>query len=192
MVVADGRLGGTAVTGGRIGTVAAVLLDRDGTLVEDVPYNPDPARVRLLPGVLDAVRALRSYGVRLGLLTNQSGIGRGLLSPPQVAAVNARVAELVGGFDVVHVCPHVDSDQCRCRKPLPGMVIDALADLGVPARRAALVGDIGADVEAGIAAGVRSILVPTPVTRQAEIYAAPEVAPTLAAAVHLILDGHAE
>lgn len=172
--------------------MAAVLLDRDGTLVEDVPYNPDPEGVRLLPGVADAVLALRSRGVRIGLVTNQSGIGRGLLSPARVAAVNARVSELVGGFDVIRVCPHVAGDHCRCRKPLPGMVIDALADLGVAPSRAALVGDIGADVEAGIAAGVRSILVPTPVTREAEIRAAPEVAPTLVAAVRRILGGHAE
>lgn len=169
--------------------VRAVLFDRDGTLVVDVPYNGDPDRVHPMPGAADALWALRARGIRVGVVSNQSGIGRGLLTAGQVSAVNARLAELLGPFDVIRCCPHVEQDRCRCRKPAPGMVIDALAVLGVTAEDAALVGDIGADVDAATAAGVRSILVPTRATRREEIDSAPEVAPNLTTAVAALL-GH--
>src|SRR2546423_6086689 len=84
----------------------AALLDRDGTLVEDVPYNGDPAAVRPLPGVRAALDRLRAAGLRLAMVTNQSGIARGLLTDDEVRAVNARVEELLGPFDAVLYCPH--------------------------------------------------------------------------------------
>jgi HAD superfamily hydrolase (TIGR01662 family) len=168
-------------------TPAVVLFDRDGTLVEDVPYNGDPRLVRPLPGVREALDALRSGGVRVGVVSNQSGVGRGLISVADVHAVNARVAELVGPFDVVRFCPHRESDHCACRKPRPGMIHSALAHLRVRPANAVMVGDIGADVAAGRAAGVRSILVPTEVTLREEIVAAPEIAPDLRTAVAMLL-----
>jgi histidinol-phosphate phosphatase family protein len=163
--------------------VEAVLFDRDGTLVVDVPYNGDPGRVRPLPGTRRALEVLRCHGIRIGMVSNQSGVARGLITVADVCAVNARLAELVGPFDVVRFCPHSENDLCECRKPRPGMIDSALRQLGVRPEAAAMVGDIGADVAAGQAAGVRSILVPTAITRRAEITAAPEVAPDLAAAV---------
>ncbi|MCC5785032.1 HAD family hydrolase, partial [Kocuria sp. CCUG 69068] len=163
--------------------VRAVLFDRDGTLVHDVPYNGDPDAVELVPGAREAVDAVRAAGLRVGVVSNQSGIGRGLLTREQVDAVNARVAELLGPFDTWQLCPHAPEQDCTCRKPRPGMVLAAAAELGVDPSECVLVGDIGADVEAAQAAGARSVLVPTPVTREEEVAAAPVVARTLREAV---------
>ncbi|MEU2349018.1 HAD-IIIA family hydrolase [Modestobacter sp. NPDC049651] len=166
-----------------------VLFDRDGTLVHDVPYNGDPAQVRLVDGARGAVDALRARGVRIGLVTNQSGVGRGLITREQADAVNARVAELLGGFDTVQVCPHAPEDGCDCRKPAPGMVKAACAALDVDPARCVVVGDIAADLGAAAAAGAHGILVPTPVTRPEEVTAAAHRAPTLTEAVDDVLAG---
>jgi HAD superfamily hydrolase (TIGR01662 family) len=165
----------------------AALFDRDGTLVADVPYNGDPQAVVAMPGARAALDRLRSAGLRVGVVTNQSGIGRGLVSPDDVAAVNRRVEELLGPFDTWQVCPHQDSDGCTCRKPAPGLVRSAAAALGTTPRRCVVIGDIGPDMVAATAAGAAGILVPTPVTRAEEIAAAPAVAGDLGQAVDLIL-----
>ena len=164
-----------------------MLLDRDGTLVVDVPYNGDPGRVRPLPGAREALDRLRSAGIRLGVVSNQSGVARGLLGEADVAAVNARVEDLLGPFGTWAVCPHGPDDGCACRKPRPGLVRQAAAALGVASERCVVVGDIGADVEAAAAAGARAVLVPTPATRPEEAAAAPELAPDLAAAADVLL-----
>lgn len=164
----------------------AVLFDRDGTLVVDVPYNPDPALVRPMPGAAAVLDRLRSNGVRCGVLTNQSGIARGLLDEDQVRAVNARVEQLLGPFDVWEVCPHGPADGCACRKPAPGMLFSACRRLGLEPAQVAFIGDIGADMEAACAAGAAAVLVPTPVTRPEEIAAAPAVAEDLAGAIELL------
>jgi HAD superfamily hydrolase (TIGR01662 family) len=166
-----------------------VLFDRDGTLVHDVPYNGDPALVRPVDGVREALDALRARGVRIGLVTNQSGVGRGMITREQADAVNARVAELLGPFDTVQVCPHAPEDGCGCRKPAPGMIKAACAELDVDPARCVLIGDIGADVGAAEAAGAVGILVPTPVTRLEEIAAADRALATVTEAVDVVLDG---
>ena len=169
---------------------AAVLFDRDGTLVVDVPYCADPSRVQPVPAARPALRRLRAAGIRTGVVTNQSGIGRGVLTADAVAAVNAEVDRLLGPFDVWRVCPHAPTDGCRCRKPRPDMLLDAAHALGVEPQRLAFVGDIGSDVEAARAAGAACVLVPTAVTRPEEIRAAPVVRRTLLDAVdHLLGDG---
>jgi histidinol-phosphate phosphatase family protein len=165
----------------------AVLLDRDGTLVVDVPYNGDPARVQPMPGARAALDRLRAAGVRLAVVSNQSGIARGLVTAGDVAAVNRRVEELLGPVGPWVVCPHGPDDGCACRKPAPGLVLEAAARLGVDPGRCAVVGDIGADVEAARAAGARGVLVPTPRTRPEEVRCAPERAADLAGAVDLLL-----
>jgi len=168
---------------------AAVLFDRDGTLVRDVPYNGDPEQVAPMPGARKALDRLRQAGVPTAVVSNQSGVARGLLTREQVDAVNARVEDLLGPLGPFLVCEHGPADGCGCRKPAPGMVLQAAQALGVDARDCALIGDIGADVGAALAAGARPVLVPTPVTRQEEVDAAPEVAPDLLSAVGLLLDG---
>src|SRR5215217_7564420 len=130
-----------------------VLFDRDGTLVHDVPYNGDPDRVRPVDGAREALDRLRARGVRVGVVSNQSGVARGLITPEQVDACMARLAELLGPFDTVQVCPHGPDDGCTCRKPAPGMVKAACAELDVEPGRCVVIGDIGADVEAAAAAG---------------------------------------
>jgi HAD superfamily hydrolase (TIGR01662 family) len=167
--------------------VRAVLFDRDGTLVEDVPYNGDPALVRPVPSAAAAVARARAAGARIGVVSNQSGVARGLLTPDQVEAVNARVDRLLGPFDVWCWCPHGPEDGCACRKPAPGLVLDACRQLGVSPSEAVVIGDIGADVRAAAAAGARSVLVPTAVTRPEEVAAAPEVAADLDSAVRAAL-----
>jgi D-glycero-D-manno-heptose 1,7-bisphosphate phosphatase len=167
----------------------AVLFDRDGTLVHDVPYNADPARVRPVEGARRAVERLRAAGVKVALVTNQSGIARGLLTADDVRAVNDELQRRIGAFDAVAFCPHGPGDGCDCRKPAPGLVLAAARALGVPAHATVVIGDIGADVGAAAAAGARSILVPTPVTRPEEVEAAPVVAADLDAAVDLVLAG---
>lgn len=168
--------------------VAAVLFDRDGTLVHDVPYNGDPGLVRPVDGAAAAVASLRERGIRVGVVTNQSGIARGLLERQQVDAVNARVDAEVGPFDTWQICPHGDGDGCSCRKPAPGMVLAAATALGVDPADVVVVGDIGADVQAAAAAGARGILVPTPATRDEEVEAAEVRAETLPDAVRLVLE----
>ena len=164
----------------------AILFDRDGTLVEDVPYNGDPRLVRALPDAVQLVQRLRASGIRCGVVSNQSGIGRGLLTRKQVDAVNQRVDDVFGPFETWQVCPHGPDEGCRCRKPKPGMVLDACRELGVAVEDTAVIGDIGADMDAARAAGARAVMVPTPITRTAEIQAAPLVARRLADAVDLL------
>jgi histidinol-phosphate phosphatase family protein len=169
------------------GAPAAVLFDRDGTLVVDAPYNGDPLRVTPMPGAREALERLRAAGVRTAVVSNQSGVGRGLLTMQAVDAVNRRIEELLGPLGPWLVCPHHPDDGCTCRKPAPGLILRAAEALGVEPERCAVVGDIGTDVQAASAAGARSILVPTPRTRPEEIAAAAEVAPDLPAAVELLL-----
>ncbi|MEU6811188.1 HAD family hydrolase [Streptomyces sp. NPDC046831] len=170
-------------------TVRAVLFDRDGTLVEDVPYNGDPERVRPVAGAREALRLLRAEGIATGVVTNQSGVGRGLLSTGDVLRVNARVDALLGPFDAWAVCPHGPADGCPCRKPRPGMVLWAAGRLGAAPGTVVVIGDIGADMEAARRAGAHGILVPTPATRPEEVDAAGHVAPDLPAAVRAVLAG---
>jgi histidinol-phosphate phosphatase family protein len=170
-------------------TRRAVFLDKDGTLIEDVPYNGDPALVRPLPGVREALDRLRAEGVRLMIVTNQSGIGRGLISDQQADAVDDRVIELLGPFEAVLRCPHSPDDRCECRKPGPDLIKQALASTGVHPDRAVMVGDIGSDVDAAKHAGVSGLLIPTIQTRREEVDAAPRTCAGLVQAVDQMLGG---
>jgi histidinol-phosphate phosphatase family protein len=167
---------------------AAVLFDRDGTLVRDVPYNGRPELVEPMPGAAAAAARLRHAGMPLGVITNQSGIGRGLITVGEADAVNDRVDQLLGPFGSWAVCPHGPDEGCGCRKPAPRLVQQAAADLGVDPADCVVIGDIGADAGAAYAAGARAILVPTPQTRPEETAGVP-VAPSLQAAIRAVLDG---
>ncbi|TFV62657.1 HAD family hydrolase, partial [Blastococcus sp. CT_GayMR20] len=166
-----------------------VLFDRDGTLVHDFPYNGDPDWVRPVPGAKEALDRLRARGVQVGVVSNQSGVARGIITRAQVDACMERLAELLGPFDTLQICPHGPDDGCDCRKPAPGMVKAACAELGVDPARCVVIGDIGADVDAAAAAGAVGMLVPTPVTRKAEIDAADWALTTVTEAVDVVLDG---
>ncbi|CAL9382113.1 D-glycero-beta-D-manno-heptose-1,7-bisphosphate 7-phosphatase [Streptomyces sp. enrichment culture] len=168
--------------------VRAVLFDRDGTLVHDVPYNGDPEKVRPVNGARQALALLRERGIRTGVVTNQSGIARGLLTDADVRAVNRRVDELLGPFDVWAVCPHGPDDGCHCRKPRPGLVLWAAGRICTAPADCVVVGDIGADVEAARGAGAHGILVPNERTRPEETAAAQHIATDLLTAVRAVLD----
>lgn len=165
----------------------AVLFDRDGTIVVDVPHNGDPRAVELMPGAREALDRLRSAGVPVAVVSNQSGVGRGLIRREDVEAVNRRIEELVGPLAGWFVCEHGPGDACGCRKPAPGLVLMAADALGTTPDRCVVIGDIGADVEAARAAGAPSVLVPNRATRAEEIASAPVVASNLTEAVGLVL-----
>ena len=168
-----------------------VLFDRDGTLVHDFPYNGDPDWVRPIPGAREAVDRLRARGIKVGVVSNQSGVARGLITMEQVEACMARLTELLGPFDTIQSCPHGPDEGCACRKPAPGLVLGAAAALGTTPARCVVVGDIGRDMVAAGAAGATGIIVPTAVTLSPEVAAAPARAADLTAAADLILERQA-
>jgi histidinol-phosphate phosphatase family protein len=171
----------------RRGVPRAVLFDRDGTLIIDVPYNGDPERVIPVRGARAALDRLRAAGVALALVSNQSGVARGLISAEQVTAVNRRTEALLGPLGPWLACMHAPDAGCACRKPAPGMVTTAAARLGVRPEECVVIGDTGADVAAALSAGARALLVPNAVTRPEEVARAPEVAPDLPSAVDRLL-----
>ncbi|HZQ58418.1 MAG TPA: HAD family hydrolase [Acidimicrobiales bacterium] len=166
---------------------AAVLFDRDGTLIEDVPYNGDPDRVTPLPGAREALARLRRLGIPTAVISNQSGVARGYVTMEQVAAVNRRVEDLLGPLGPWEVCPHAPEDGCGCRKPAPGLVHRAAARLRVRPEDVVVIGDIGSDVDAAEACGATAVLVPTDRTRADERARARHIASSLPGALDLVL-----
>jgi histidinol-phosphate phosphatase family protein len=167
----------------------AVLFDRDGTLIEDDPALRDPRDVRPMAGAAEALGRLRAAGMLLGIVTNQPRVGEGTLEAFQLDAIHARLDALLGPFATWAVCAHAREALCACRKPQPGLVTRAAHDLGIDPSACVVVGDIGSDVDAATAAGARTVLIPTAVTRPEEIARAPFVAATLQLAVDAILGG---
>jgi D-glycero-D-manno-heptose 1,7-bisphosphate phosphatase len=142
-----------------------VLLDRDGTINEEVGHISDPNQVRLIPGSLDAMRTLLGLGLGLVIVTNQANVGRGLLRMDQLERVNARLRDLLraGGVEVegIEVCPHRPEDGCACRKPKPGMALRAAEKFGFELTDAFVVGDHAGDMGLGRTVGATTILVRT-------------------------------
>jgi D,D-heptose 1,7-bisphosphate phosphatase len=147
----------------------AVFLDKDGTLVRDVPFNDDPAKVSLLPGVGAGLRQLAEAGFALIVVTNQSGLARGLMTEPGMRATMRRMSELLAAERVslhgIYVCPHHPAGvvpglrtECDCRKPRTGLLRLAAAQHDIDFAESWLVGDILDDVEAGGRAGCRTVL----------------------------------
>lgn len=163
----------------------AILFEREGALVTELPPGGEPGAVQLMPGAVDAVARARAAGMAVGVVTSQSG--ERTLSGDASERVNARVDELVGPVDVWVQCTHGPDEECPCRKPAPGLIYLAAAALGTRPKRCIVVGDAGADIEAARAAGARAVLVPSPRTTAAEIDAAPLVASSLDEAVALAL-----
>ena len=144
----------------------AIFLDKDGTLVRDVPYNVDPARVTFEPGVFEGLGALQVEGFKLVIISNQSGLALQRFSQSQLE-------ELIDHFNFIfeqnglklsgfYYCPHAPSEgseTCTCRKPQPGLLFQAAEDLNIDLAQSWMIGDILNDVEAGNRAGCRSILI---------------------------------
>jgi len=143
--------------------IPAIFLDRDGTLIEDTGYVGKPEDVHVYPGTAEALAALKARGFRTVIVTNQSGIARGLYSEADYHAVHARLMELLGPglIDAAYFCSdHPDCATDR-RKPGAGMLLEAAADLGLDLARSWMIGDRAADLEAGRRASCRTILVRT-------------------------------
>ena len=134
-----------------------MLFDRDGTIIVDVPYNGEPDLVQPVSGAKQLLDELRLAGFKIGVLTNQSGVGRGMISDEQMRAVNTRVEELLGPFDGWFVCPHAPDVDCECRKPKPKLILDAARAWAIGASEIIVVGDKDSDVEAAGNAGSPAI-----------------------------------
>jgi rfaE bifunctional protein nucleotidyltransferase chain/domain len=138
----------------------ALFLDRDGTLIEDAGYPRDPSLVRPLPGTAEALRTLASAGFLLVVVSNQSGVGRGLITPEEAAAVHSRFEACFAAegvrFDACLYCFHTPAAGCPCRKPSPGLLLRAAADLNIALPASCIVGDKDSDTEAGLRAGCRA------------------------------------
>jgi D-glycero-D-manno-heptose 1,7-bisphosphate phosphatase len=142
-----------------------VLLDRDGTLTVEKDYVLDSNEVKLNPGVLDGLRQLQALGLGMIVVTNQSPVGRGLLTLDRLEEIHDRLRALLaeGGIvlDDIYVCPHGPDDGCDCRKPRPGMALRAAADHRFDLARAFVVGDHARDLQMGRRVGAATILVRT-------------------------------
>lgn len=139
----------------------AIFLDRDGTLIVNVHYPRDPDLVEILPGAPEALRPLQRDWL-LVIVSNQSGIGRGLITPEEANAVHDRMISLYReqgiAFAGIYYCPHVPGAHCECRKPSPGMLLDAALDLDLDLEQSMMIGDKPSDVEAGRAAGCADVI----------------------------------
>ena len=165
-----------------------VILDRDGTLIEEVGYLDRLDRLQFYPYSVDAVRLLNQAGYKVAITTNQSGIARGLVEESFVAEAHEFIAAhlAAGGarVDAFYYCPHhPDASRreyarsCDCRKPQPGMLRRAAADLGLDLARSFVVGDRWNDIEAGAAVGARGVLVRTGYGRVSEASSATKTPP---------------
>ena len=141
----------------------AVFFDRDGTLMEDAHYCADPALVKVFPGVPEALRRLQAAGFGVFVITNQSGIGRGLITEAQYRAVEEEFLRQAGrdSVDASYYCPDAPGVPSNCRKPEPGMVLAAAAAHHIHLAESYFVGDKSADIECGRRAGTRTVLVLT-------------------------------
>lgn len=164
--------------------IRAVLFDRDGTLIADAGTT---GRIAPMPHAAEALKRLHARGIKIGVVTNQPAIARGTVRRSGMRLVHERIAALIGAIDAWFVCPHAEDAGCNCRKPEPGLILAAQREFGVAAETCVVIGDIGSDIEAAQRAGVRAILVPTPVTRAEEIERAPVVCKNLAEAVERIV-----
>jgi histidinol-phosphate phosphatase family protein len=141
----------------------AIFFDRDGTLMEEVHYCSDPALVRVYTGVPEALRMAKAAGFRTFIITNQSGIARGLITLEQYHAVQAEFLRQLGrgAIDASYFCPDAPGVPSNRRKPAPGMVLEASAEFGLDLSRSWFIGDKAADIECGRRAGTRTIRVLT-------------------------------
>jgi histidinol-phosphate phosphatase family protein len=161
--LADDRLRAATHRAGR--PTALALVDRDGTVIVDRHYLADPDGVELLPGAAEGLGLLKQAGVKVALVTNQSGIARGLISRDSLEHIHDRLTDLLATqgvvLDGIYVCPHGSEEGCACRKPRIGLAQQAAAELGLPLRDAAVVGDKPADIGLARALGVPATLVTT-------------------------------
>jgi D-glycero-D-manno-heptose 1,7-bisphosphate phosphatase len=155
-----------------------IFLDRDGTVIHDTGYIGDPELVEFMPAVLPALRRMEDAGYSLIIISNQSGIGRGVITHEQYELVARRIAERLGEYGIhaaTYYCPHSPNDQCQCRKPNPYLLLRAARDLDIDLARSYMIGDRLTDVEAGAAAGCKTILLgETAVPKDSQLSVSPD------------------
>ncbi len=140
----------------------AVFLDRDGTLIEEVNYLSRVEDLRLFPFTADAVKLLKDKGFLVIVVTNQSGIGRGIFDEASMHAIHEKIqSEVSGLIDAFYFCPHLPCDGCKCRKPATGMIESAISDFDIELENSWMIGDKKIDVETGRSAGIKSAFVLT-------------------------------
>lgn len=146
----------------------AIFIDKDGTLIYNVPYNVEPDRIALYPETIEALSSLKERGYLLIVISNQSGVARGYFEEHALEAVKERLNILLGDINIdgFYYCPHHPQGiierytmECDCRKPQPGMILQAAKDFQVDLSQSWMIGDILSDAEAGNRAGCRTILV---------------------------------
>jgi len=167
----------------------AVFLDRDGTIMRDVEYCGDPARVEVFPTAAEAVRRVRAAGFKIYVITNQSGIGRGYFTETDYRLVEAEVERQLGSglIDGTYFCPDRPESGSTRRKPAPGMVFEAQRDHNLDLTRSFFVGDKPLDAECGRAAGLSTIVVQTGIEKSSGPTGADWDARDLAEATEIIL-----
>ena len=167
-----------------------VFIDKDGTLVENVPYNVDPARIVLKPEVPGAIREIASSGYRVIVVSNQPGAALGYFSERELKSVEDYLRGVLPALDGFYYCPHAPQAGCDCRKPAPGMLERAAREQGLELQASWMVGDILDDVEAGRRAGCRTVLVDNgneTEWRKAALRAPDHVVSNLLEAAHVIV-----
>lgn len=142
--------------------IKAVFIDKDGTLIKNVPYNVNPAKIELYTGAGKSLALLKQHGYKLFVITNQPGIAKKYFEENALAESFEAIQLMLGECDVTiddfYYCPHNDTDTCSCRKPKPGLLQQAARDNNIDLAASWMIGDILNDAEAGNAAGCRSIL----------------------------------
>src|SRR5213083_3295885 len=168
----------------------AVFIDRDGTIMQDADYCSDPREVKIFPRVAEALRRLKSKGFKLIIITNQSGIGRGFFTVEQYRAVEAEVLRQLGAglIDATYFCPDVPGQHSSCRKPAPGMIVQATREHRIDLSRSFFIGDKEIDAECGRNVGMRTIRVQTGFDGDTTDTVADTVARDLVAAAKIIVD----
>jgi len=178
---------------------SAVFLDRDGVIIENrADYVKSLAERKFIPGAVEALARLAATDWLVVIVTNQAAIGRHIITRETAEAINENVVQTIaaagGRIDGVYVCPHHPADRCTCRKPAPGLLLQAAAELGIDLAASVMIGDAASDVQAALAAGVKPVFVLTGLAerREAELAQArrlkAEIYPDLAAAVRQLLD----
>ncbi len=158
--------------------VEAIFLDRDGTINEEVGYLSSLAQLMLYPQAARAIKMINVSGMKSIVVTNQSGVARGYFTAALVADVHMKIQSLLAShqahLDAFYYCPHhpegqgIYRQECNCRKPEPGMLLTAAQDMGIDLGRSYLIGDTRKDMQAGLKAGAKAVLVRTGYGREAE------------------------
>lgn len=141
----------------------AVFIDRDGTINKDIPYCSRPEDFQLLPSVAESIKLLNQNGLKVVVVTNQSGIARGYFTEEMLEKIHQKMkgelAKYEARVDAIYYCPHHPDENCDCRKPSPKMVLQAASDLDIDLGQSYVIGDGNIDIEMGKKVGCKTILI---------------------------------